>query len=467
MAATPLCTMALQVITTGCMFILVSGFRMERSGEPPTEAAQHDELWQCSRECRWKHGFFDRTITGIESNEDEMCECYSGQGLELDRVKMYESKRFDVATTWSGSEEADKASAFSCPDVCVEVQGGSLETMPKAMAKATGAIILHCGWCAACSSRKDIAVIASTRDWITTTMTSVSAAFAAPWGHKDPERLAQDLVAVGFAVSRTPQGNVKRYDNASMPSCMDCWVDNIMCDSMTCKSHCWAKFLNPNNAGGDIVGKPKWYQFNKKCLACDEANCGPEFIKCAGANRRSAGIISDIKRPDNQRCMEGLYSKTAPDKLPDMPQPGEDFVKKILKVDPEQFPPENVQVQLRQVAKGYNCCCHDGNCMWFHQTLGEEGTKCPQVDSAHGCVRHCDSLFDPDCHGWKPWSDSKATHYCTLDRANFWTGLECEFTGPHPPLTIDQTLSQPTTQQGHRDISNLINGGLYGSMGKE
>lgn len=294
-------------------------------------------------------------------------------------------------------------------------------------------------------------------------MTSVSAAFAAPWGHKDRERLALDLVAVGFQVSRTPQGNVERYDNASMPSCMDCWVDNIMCDSMTCKSHCWAKFLNPKNAGGDIVGEPKWYEFNKKCLACDEANCGPEFIKCAGANRRSTGIISDIKRPDNQRCTVGLYSKTDPESLPTMTQPSSAFVKKIIKVDPKQFPSDKGQVQLRKVAQDYNCCCHDGHCMWFHSSLGKEATKCPEVDKANGCSRHCAKLFDPDCHSWKPWAvtNAKATDYCTLDRANFWMGSKCEFSGPHAPFTIDQTLPAPVTQQGNRDIFKLINGGMY------
>mmetsp|Transcript_126050 Transcript_126050/g.251650 ORF Transcript_126050/g.251650 Transcript_126050/m.251650 type:complete len:458 (+) Transcript_126050:59-1432(+) len=454
--------MALQVTITGCMMILVSGSRVAHVGVQPTESEQHDELWQCSRQCRWKYGFFDRTITGKEGKEDEMCECYTGQGLELDPVRMYEHKRFDVATTWGGNSKTDGASAFSCPDVCVEVQDGGLKTMPLVTAQATGATILHCGWCAACSRRKDIEVIARTRDWITETMTSVSAAFAAPWGHKNPERLALDLVAVGFDVSRTPEGDVGRYDNASMPSCMDCWVDNIMCDSMTCTGQCWAKFLNPENSGGDIVGDPKWYEFNKKCLACDEANCGPEFIKCAGANRRSTGIISDIKRPDAQRCKVGLYSHTKPESLPNMQQPSKKFVKKILNVDPHEFPQEQVQVQLRQIAQDYNCCCHGVNCKWFHHSLATQGTKCPQVDDAHMCLRHCQKLFDSDCHQWKPWSDSKTTDFCTLDKASFWVGEECD-AGPHVPLTVDQTLPKPTSRQGHRDISNLINGGIHGS----
>ena len=32
------------------------------------------------------------------------------------------------------------------------------------------------------------------------------------------------------------------------------------------------------------------------CLACDEHFCGPEFLTCAGANRRRVGIVSDLQR---------------------------------------------------------------------------------------------------------------------------------------------------------------------------
>ncbi len=38
------------------------------------------------------------------------------------------------------------------------------------------------------------------------------------------------------------------------------------------------------------------------CLACDESRCGADFIRCAGANRRSVGIASDIARPAAQIC---------------------------------------------------------------------------------------------------------------------------------------------------------------------
>ncbi len=40
------------------------------------------------------------------------------------------------------------------------------------------------------------------------------------------------------------------------------------------------------------------------CLRCDEKLCGPAFISCAGANRRRAGVVSDIERNGTHVCKE-------------------------------------------------------------------------------------------------------------------------------------------------------------------
>jgi hypothetical protein len=40
-----------------------------------------------------------------------------------------------------------------------------------------------------------------------------------------------------------------------------------------------------------------------RCTYCDEKRCGPEFVTCAGANRRRSGILSDIERDQsNEVC---------------------------------------------------------------------------------------------------------------------------------------------------------------------
>ena len=35
------------------------------------------------------------------------------------------------------------------------------------------------------------------------------------------------------------------------------------------------------------------------CTECDEKMCGPDFITCAGANRRRSGILSDLQRNED------------------------------------------------------------------------------------------------------------------------------------------------------------------------
>ena len=83
---------------------------------------------------------------------------------------------------------------------------------------------------------------------------------------------------------------------------MDCWTDNILNDKEVCTAHCLSKFVHPAN------DKP--YE-KDGCLQCDEYSSGPAFIKCAGANRRSSGIISDIDRGPGQVCPVGYCSGKA------------------------------------------------------------------------------------------------------------------------------------------------------------
>ena len=125
-------------------------------------------------------------------------------------------------------------------------------------------------------------------------MTNCSTAFAKPkWMGGDPDlaKLRSCLKGAGISFSTD-----RPFGGGSGPTCMDCWTDDIMCDANKCKLACIGKFLNPNNTG-DFAG----------CLKCDEEKCGPGFIKCAGANRRSSGIFSDIARASDQVCDQGWF----------------------------------------------------------------------------------------------------------------------------------------------------------------
>eukprot|EP00747_Dinoflagellata_sp_TGD_P134233 gnl/TRDRNA2_/TRDRNA2_175293_c0_seq10.p1 gnl/TRDRNA2_/TRDRNA2_175293_c0~~gnl/TRDRNA2_/TRDRNA2_175293_c0_seq10.p1 ORF type:complete len:376 (-),score=50.55 gnl/TRDRNA2_/TRDRNA2_175293_c0_seq10:58-1185(-) len=327
---------------------------------PPSPQEQVEEWYQCSRQCRWQHGpndmrivgkrtmwLFDNASRGSSSSiwrsvenraydftaatAGRYCRCFKllddagKQFEEFDGfIPRFSSKAFDSKNTWSGKSEADFASSLK---VCLEKPDSTDQVtfLQEDVEHAVNSLnyrYLHCGACAMCSSLEDIEVLARTRKWITEVMTKVSADFAAPWGHHDPVRLANNLFALGMNFSRTSLPN--------KPSCMDCWTDNIMCDSMTCKSKCWVKFFNAANQKTEITGDIRFWQFNKKCLRCDEDNCGPAFIKCAGANRRSSGIESDIQRPDWQKCRHGVYSGVDDGHLPTDPMPTQDEIRQVL-----------------------------------------------------------------------------------------------------------------------------------------
>ena len=41
------------------------------------------------------------------------------------------------------------------------------------------------------------------------------------------------------------------------------------------------------------------------CLLCDELHCSPTFMRVGGANRRSGGVETDIRRRDGEVCALG------------------------------------------------------------------------------------------------------------------------------------------------------------------
>merc|ERR1712137_1314100 len=91
---------------------------------------------------------------------------------------------------------------------------------------------------------------------------------------------------------------------------MGTWTDNILNDASLCKWFCLSKFIHPKNSGNFA---------RDQCLQCDEYQSGPAFIRGAGANRRSSGIVSDIDRTqlrgtkwEQKICKVGYYSKPPP-----------------------------------------------------------------------------------------------------------------------------------------------------------
>ena len=132
---------------------------------------------------------------------------------------------------------------------------------------------------ARCSNLNDITIYDDTKS--TLTSTSTNCAMLSFFGSSGVRECFDDKV--GFT-----------------PGCNDCWVENVMCDLRSCVFTCLKMMLTGrkgknNGDGGEL----------NDCLRCDEQLCGPEFIRCAGANRRRAGIKSAIGRDEEEEvCKE-------------------------------------------------------------------------------------------------------------------------------------------------------------------
>ena len=129
-------------------------------------------------------------------------------------------------------------------------------------------VVAHCGTCGACSNPHDIRIYDQTKETL----------------FQSSYRCSKRAVVGGRRVTR-------RHWLFS-DECSDCWIDNIMCDLKFCLFVClWHAIFSEVNAE-----TPGQQQALNRCTECDEKRCGPAFVRCAGANRRRSGILSEFER---------------------------------------------------------------------------------------------------------------------------------------------------------------------------
>lgn len=159
--------------------------------------------------------------------------------------------------------------------------------------------MLHCGPCGACTNAQDMGVYVRTA----ANLTDLAGACGLRLRHS--QRMAC-LAAIGFTAP-----------------CAQCFEDNIVCDRRACLRPClafaarerlWRAWAWLQRALGRTPAPGPMQELHRlatnACLACDEENCGPAFMACAGANRRRAGIPSDIERQGDELCSAAvLYER--------------------------------------------------------------------------------------------------------------------------------------------------------------
>lgn len=135
---------------------------------------------------------------------------------------------------------------------------------------------VHCGDCGYCSNTNDVRIYRETKNTLTKTATHC-ALHVFYGGRESVRQCFHD--EVGFT-----------------DGCNECWTENVLCNRNDCQFTCLLSIMsgeNNNRDSGEL----------NPCLLCDERMCGPDFLRCAGANRRRAGVESDIKREAAEVCV--------------------------------------------------------------------------------------------------------------------------------------------------------------------
>lgn len=219
----------------------------------------------CSVRCRGKFGktSVPSLDFGVEGNRPmfapDRCDCYQRTNTWI--------STFLGSISW---HETNPPPSHLSDQVC-GADGRVYDSQKSACSNET--YPLHGGSCGACSNEHDINVYRETRQ-------------------------TMSLLAYKCSIMYVFFGNEKSafdcFKSADLTNqCNQCWVDNMKCSASSCLGKCiWHNMIN----------KMPWSDKSvlNECIKCDEEKCGPAFIQCAGANRRRAGVVSDIDRPQTQ-----------------------------------------------------------------------------------------------------------------------------------------------------------------------
>jgi hypothetical protein len=231
----------------------------------------YHDCGQCDRKCRTTYGtgWNDVRYRGrrIGSNK---CECWEDENdKQLPEVfRLFESEP-------AGYPYIEGGKAGVCGD-----DMAFYETAEEATKNNVS--IVNCGSCGACSNVHDVRTYHEMSDTLTKAATKCGISYL----------LFGDRVAKYCMQKSTTMTD----------GCIDCWTLNMGCTLTHCFKECVLKFELPINSPNNPEGKADTHAALSSCLLCDEIYCSPNFIRSCGANRRCAGVNTDIGRPENSIC---------------------------------------------------------------------------------------------------------------------------------------------------------------------
>ena len=227
---------------------------------------------QCNRKCRVKHGtgWNDGRYYGRLSLSLSSCTCYDQDDVRIstDVPRFFEREP-------AGYPYIESGNAGVCGEDMV-----FYKTAEEATKRNVS--IVNCGSCGACSNTRDVGTYHKMSNTLTKAATKCGISYLF-FG----ERVATYCM---------------RESTSMTDACIDCWVTNMGCTMTHCFKECVLKFELPINSPNNPEGKSDSHASLTSCLLCDEMYCSPNFIRSCGANRRCAGVNTDIGRPKSSIC---------------------------------------------------------------------------------------------------------------------------------------------------------------------
>jgi len=154
-----------------------------------------------------------------------------------------------------------------------------VEYESKVAAHAANTSVINCGSCGSCSNEHDIGIMKNLGDQLVS-------------------KVAPCVVTLMFGTKFMEEFCLKNHVGFS-EECAECWAQDHLCMLSHCFYSCvlnmepWMNFGSRWKGGNEEI---------QGCLHCMEIKCSKPFIDSCGANRRLAGIHSEIDRDPKEIC---------------------------------------------------------------------------------------------------------------------------------------------------------------------
>ena len=153
-------------------------------------------------------------------------------------------------------------------------------------AKENDVLVTNCGPCGACSNRDDVGRFRDLGDSMISTVAPCVVSYLV-----SSAGVARECMHRHVGLSR---------------SCAACWVEDQGCLVAHCYYECVIKletwFSAFKSRDNSKPQEAAWDDKNNRCLDCMETRCSKPYIDSCGANRRMAGVVSDISRSSEEIC---------------------------------------------------------------------------------------------------------------------------------------------------------------------